>query len=327
MRNKSLSTVCLSAGLGMVICGFAPDATAQAYPTRPIRIVVGLGPGGASDLTARMVGQKMTAELGQTVVVENRTGASGIIANEKVATASPDGYTLAMVTTAIATTPALQAKLPYDIQRDFAPVALVVTSAHVLVANPKLPVKTVAELINLARAQPGKLSYGSTGIGSAQHIAGEFFNTMAKTDIKHVAYKGGAENVLATVSGEVELTYGNLSGSIPFINSDRLRPLGITGTKRSPLLPNVPTISEAGLTGYDSVAWYGILAPARTPDAIIRKLNSVIVKSGQTEEQKQAFIKMGMEPQTLTPEQFGEFIRTETAKNTKLIREAKIQAN
>lgn len=326
MLNRQLVKFHLFAGLSACASLVTSDLLAQPYPVKPIRIIAGLGPGGASDVTARLMGQKLSVELGQPVIVENRTGASGLIAIGKVATSPPDGYTIAMVTSAVATMPALYAKLPYDIERDLAPVSLVVTSSHVLVVNRSVPARTVADLIALARSQPGKLSYGSTGIGSAQHMAGEFFNVMAKTDIKHVAYKGGAENVLATVAGEIEVTYGSLVASVPFINADRLRALGITGTKRSPLIPSVPTISEAGLPGYNSIAWYGVMAPAGVPNRIVTQLNALIVKGGQANEQKNAFNKLGLEPQLLTPEQFGEFIHAEIAKNVQLVKLARIKA-
>ncbi len=298
----------------------------QEYPTKPIRMLVGLGPGGAADTTARLIGQKLTSELGQTVVVENRTGASGVIAYDKVATSTPDGYTLVMVTAAVTTLPFLQAKLPYDITKDLAPVALASTSSHVLLVHPAVKANSVAELIALARSQPGKLTYASTGIGSAQHMAGEYFNILAKTEVTHVAYKGGAESVLATVSGQVDITYGSLVAATNFINAGRLRALGITGTKRSPLLPSVPTISEAGLQGYDSIAWYGVMAPARVPEKIIIKLNTVIVKGTQTGDVKEAFNKIGLETQTHTPKEFGELIRAELVKNKSLVAQAGIKA-
>ena len=315
----------LSAGLAACTFILAANSIAQSYPAKPIRIVVGYSPGGAADVTARLVGKKLADELGQSVIVENRTGASGLIANERVATSPPDGYTLVMVSAAAAIMPALRANLPYDVERDLAPVALVVKSSHVLLAHPSVGVRNVKDLIALARAQPGRLSYGHSGIGSANHMAGELFNLMAKTKIKHVPYKGGADNVLATVSGEIELNYGSLVASVVFINSEKLRALGITGTKRSALIPTVPTISEAGLPGYDSTAWYALLAPANVPKSIITQLNSQIVKIGQSNELKDAFAKQGLDPQTHSPEQFGEFIHSEIAKNVALVKAAGIK--
>lgn len=306
---------------------FLPGAFAQDYPNKPIRMIVGLGAGGAADTTARLIGQKISAALGQPVVVDNRPGASGIIAYEMVANAIPDGYTIVMVTAAVTTLPFLKKSLPYDIERDLAPVALASMSAHVLLVNPSVKANSVTDLIALARSQPGKLSYASTGVGSAQHMAGEYFNIMAKTDIKHVAYKGGAASVLATLTGEVEVTYGSLVASVSQINAGKLRALGITGAKRSPLLPSVPTINEAGLPGYDSIPWYGIMAPARVPKRIINKLNDVVVKAGQSNDLKEAYGRLGLETQTHTPEQFGALIRAELVKNKKLVAQAGIKAN
>ncbi len=325
MPNRLLTTFGWFAGLSACVSLLAVDSWAQTYPVKPIRIVVGFSPGGAADVTARLVGQKLSEEIGQPVIVENRTGASGLIANERVAGSPPDGYTLVMVSSAAAIMPAPHSKLPYDVERDLAPVSLVVKSSHVLLVHPSVPVRTVPELIALARAQPGKLSYGTAGVGSAQHLAGELFNLMARTSIKHVAYKGGAENVLATVSGEIETTYGSLVAAVAFINAGRVRALGITGTKRSGLLPSVPTISEAGLPGYDSAAWYGMLAPAAVPKRIITQLNTLVVKGGQSTELKEAFTRQGLDPQSHTPEQFGEFIRAEIAKNMELVRAAKMK--
>lgn len=318
---------------GISICLYAaavfslPAADAQDYPTKPIRMLVGLGVGGAADTTARLVAQKLSADLGQNVVVDNRPGASGVIAYERVATSTPDGYTIGMVTAAVTTLPYLQKQLPYDIQRDLQPVALASTTSHVFLVHPAVKANSISELIALARSQPGKLSYASTGIGSAQHMAGEYFNYLAKTNIVHVPYKGGAESVRATLAGQVEITFGSVVAVGGFISSGKLRGLGITGTKRSPLLPNVPTIGEAGLPGYESIAWYGVVAPTAVPKSIVAKLNELIVKSTQTAEVRDAFNKLGLEPQSHTPQQFGELIRSELAKNKKIVELAGIQSN
>lgn len=298
----------------------AADVWAQAYPAKAIRIVVGFSAGGAADVTARLVGRKLSDETGKPVVIENRAGASGLIANGLVASSPPDGYALAMVSSAAAIMAALHAKLPYDVKRDLAPVALVVKSSHVLLVHPAVPVRNVKDLIALARSQPGKLSYGSAGVGSAQHVAGELFNMMAKTKLQHVAYKGGTENVLATLTGQIESTFGSLVAATGFINAGRLRALGITGTQRSALLPSVPTISEAGLPGYDSSAWYGLLAPAGVPRPIISQLNALVVKGGQSKELQEAYTRQGLDPQAHTPEQFGEFLAAEIAKYTEVVK-------
>jgi len=310
----------LLAGAGACLGLPAADSLAQAYPAKPLRIVVGFSAGGAADVTARLVGKKLSDEVGRPVAVENRAGASGLIANAAVAGSPPDGYTLAMVSSAAAIMAALHAKLPYDVKRDLAPVALVVKSSHVLLVHPSVPVRTVKDLVALARSQPGKLSYGSAGVGSAQHVAGELFNMMAKTKIQHVAYKGGAENVLATLTGEIESTFGSLVAATGFINAGRVRALGITGTQRSALLPSIPTIGEAGLPGYDSSAWYGLLAPAGVPRPIISQLNALVVKGGQSKELLEAYTRQGLDPQSHTPEQFGEFLAGEIAKYTEVVK-------
>jgi len=314
--------------IAVCVCLSTPwsEAWAQGYPVKPLRIVVGFSPGGAADTTARLVGQKLAEDIAQSVVIENRAGAGGLLANRRVAASPPDGYTLVMVSSAAAIMQALRTDLQYDVERDLTPVALPVKSAHILLAHPSLPVRKLTDVVALARQHPEKLSYGSSGIASANHMAGELFNLLAKTQIKHVPYKGGAENVLAALTGETELTFGSLVASVPFINSKRLRALGITGTNRSELIPSVPTISEAGLRGYESTAWYGLLAPAGVPKPIISQLNSLIVKGAQSSPLKGSFMKQGLDPQSYTPEQFGEFIRAEISKNRDLVKRAKLKA-
>lgn len=304
-------------------CMAAPLAAgAQNFPVKPIRIIVGFGPGGAADVTARLIAPRLNEELGQNIIIENRTGAGSLIANERVAKSPPDGYTLAMVSSAATILPALRKDMPYDVERDLAPVALVVKSAHVLLVHPSLPVRKLPDFIALARANPDKMSFGHSGYGSANHMAGELLNLMAKTRIKHVPYKGGAENVIAAASGETEVTYGSLVAATSFITSGKLRALGITGPRRSALLPEVPTISEAGLPGYESTAWYGIMAPGGVAKPIIAQLNAAIVKGAQTSDVRQLFNKQGLDAQTDTPEQFGEYIRAEIAKNVTLVKAA-----
>ena len=301
-----------------------PDAFAQAYPLKPVRLVVGFSPGGAADTTSRLVAQKLSSDFGQQVVVQNQSGAAGLLANRSVARAAADGYTLVMVSSAAAIMPALRSDLQYDVERDLTAVALPAKSAHILLAHPSLPVRSVSDLVKLVRAHPEKLSYSHSGVGSANHMAGELFDVLAKTRIKHVPYKGGADNVLAALTGETELTYGSLVASVPHINANKLRPLGITGTKRSNLIPNVPTIGES-LPGYESTAWYGILAPARVPREIITQLNTLIVKGTNSSPLRETFLKQGLEPQAYTPEEFQKFIRAEIAKNVDLVKRANIK--
>jgi tripartite-type tricarboxylate transporter receptor subunit TctC len=311
------------AALCVFLTAATTNAVAQAYPSKPVRLVVGFSPGGAADTTARLVGQKLSSDLGQQVIIQNQGGAAGLLANRRVAQSPPDGYTLVMVSSAAAIMQALRTNLEYDVERDLTAVALPAKSAHVLLAHPSLPVRTVPELVKLARANPAKLSYSHSGVGSANHMAGELFDVLAKTRIKHVPYKGGADNVLAALTGETELTYGSLVASVPHINANKLRPLGITGAKRSELIPNVPTIGES-LPGYESTAWYGILAPARVPREVVTQLNTLIVKGITSSPLREALLKQGLEPQTYTPDEFQKFIRAEIAKNADLAKRANI---
>lgn len=326
VRSAAPVNALLLTALCAALASLPSTVSAQAYPTKAVRLVVGFSPGGAADTTARLVGQRLSIDLGQPVIIENRSGAGGLLANRMVAAAPPDGYTLVMVSSAAAIMPALRTDLKYDVERDLTPVALAAKSAHILLAHPSLPVRKLTDLITLARAHPGKLSYGSSGVASANHMAGELFNLLAKTQIKHVPYKGGAENVVAAISGETELTYGSLVASVPFINANKLRALGITGPKRSELIPNVPTIREAGVPGYESTAWYGILAPSGVPAQLVSRLNALIVKGTESRPLKDTFVKQGLDPQTYTPDEFAKFIRSEIASNVSLVKRANIKA-
>ena len=302
------------------------DSLAQPYPAKPIRMVVGFAAGGATDATARIVSQKLSEQLGQPVVVENRTGAGGSIATERVATSPADGYTLLLMPASGAIDSALRAKLPYDLERDFAPVSLVVIGAYVLVVHPSVPVRNVAELTALARTRPGKLNYGSAGIGSTMHLAAELYKLMAKVEVVHVPYKGGADSVVANAAGQVDMSFPTLTTAVPLINAGKLRALAVTTAKRASLAPEIPTLDESGLKGYDRNGWFGVLAPAGVPKDIVARLNAVIAKAVNTVEMKESLSRQGFEPQTGTPEQFAALIRGEIAQNAKLIRLAGIKA-
>jgi tripartite-type tricarboxylate transporter receptor subunit TctC len=304
----------------------ASNAAAQAYPDKPVRVLVGYTAGGATDFTARALAQRLSEVLGQQVIVVNVPGASGSIATARLATSAPDGYTLSFVTGADTIQVSLRAKLPYDLERDTAPVSLIVTGAYALVVHPSVPARNVQELVALARSQPRKLSYGSAGIGNSSHLAGELFNLLAKASTVHVPYKGASESVVATASGEVDMSYPSVSASLPLLNAGRLRVLAVTSTKRSALLPAVPTLDEAGLRGYESSTWYGVSAPAGVSKDIVTRLNAGIVKVVNTPAMKDAFGKQGLEPQTSTPGAFGALIHSEIAKNAKLIRQAGVKA-
>ena len=297
------------------------DSLAQHYPVKPIRIVVGYGAGGGADVTARMVGQKLSEHLGQPVVVENRLGASGSIATARVAASPADGYTLLMAVSGDTVLPALRAKLPYDLERDFAPVSLVTIGPYLLVVHPSVPARNARDLITLARSRPGKLNYGSAGVGGGVHLAGELFKLMAKVNIVHVPYKGGsAESVIAVAVGQIDISFPNITAALPLLEARKVRSLAVTSAKRASLMPSIPTLDESGLPGYDRSTWYGLLAPAGVPKVIIAQLHAVIDKVVNAPEMKESFNKQGAEPQTNTPEQFAALIRSELAQNASLVK-------
>jgi len=283
-------------------------------------MVVGLVAGGAADVTARMVGQRMSEQIGQPVIVENRPGAGGSIATERVTSLPPDGYTLLVLTSSATVLPALHTKLPYDMERDLAPVSLMASGPWLLVAHPSVPADNVKKLIALARSQPGKLNYGSSGIGGATHLAGEYFNQMAKVTIAHVPYKGGSESAVATAGGQVDITYSSIPSVLPLLGARKLKPIAATSAKRASLLPEVPTLAESGLTGFDYTIWVGVLARAGTPAEIISRLNVAIGQIVNTAEMKASLNKQGLDPRPSTPEQFAALMTSEIAKNARLIK-------
>ena len=252
-------------------------------------------------------------------MVEKRGGAGGAIANERVATSPPDGYTLLLLTNAATVLPALR-KLSYDLERDLVPVSLVVIGPLGLVVHPSVPAHNVKELIALARSRPGKLSYGSVGAGGAPHLSAELLKFMAKVNIVHVPYKGGAENVIATAAGQVDMCFATIPSLLPFLGTNRIKLLAVTSTRRASLMPSIPTLAESGLPGYESASWQGVVAPAGLTKDIIAQLNAVIGKVINTAEMKETLTKLGLEPQTNTPDEFAAFIRSEIAKNGKLIK-------
>ena len=312
--------------ISFVALVFSSSAWSQNFPTRPLRIVVGFTTGGAVDFTARLMGQKLSEMLGQPVVVENRPGASTAIGTERVATAAADGYTLLLIPTSTAIQSALRRNLPYDLKRDLAPVSLLAIGPFALVVHPALPVKNVKELIAYAREQPGKLSVGSPGIGSANHLAGELFNVRTKVSILHVPYKGSGEAVIAVASGQTPMSLPSMASVLPLIAAGKVRALAVTSLKRVSSLPNVPTLDESGLAGYDYVAWYGVSVPAAVPAAIVTRLNGALAKIVQMPEVRDAFYKQGMEPQSSTPQQFGAQIAREIEQTVKLLQIAGIKA-
>ena len=296
---------------------------APAYPAKPIRLVVPFPPGGATDILARDVAQKLTEAWGQSVVVDNRPGAGGNIGAELVAKAAPDGYTLLMGTVGThAINASLYAKMPYDHIKDFAPVILVAGVPNVLVVNPALPVNSVAELIAYAKANPGKLNFASSGNGTSIHLSGELFKVMAGVQMTHVPYKGSAPAVQDLISGQVQLMFDNLPPSLPQIKAGKLRALAVTSTTRAPALPDVPTMAEAGLPGFEASSWFGVLAPAGTPPAIVAKLNAEIAKWLATPEAKERLSKQGANAAGGSPEDFVKHIAAETTKWAKVVKDS-----
>jgi tripartite-type tricarboxylate transporter receptor subunit TctC len=302
-------------------------ASAQQYPARLIRIVVPLPPGGSNDLAARLVGEKMAAGMGQPVLVDNRPGASGNIANELVAKSAPDGYTLLMGNTALVDNAHFFAKLPYDPIRDFAPVTLMTAVHFALVVHPSVPAKSVKEFIAVARARPGALTFASAGIGAPHHLAMELLKSMTRVDLTHVPYKGAGQFVPALVAGEVTSVIGAINSLLPHVQAGRLRLIAMAGSRRASILPETPTIAEAGLPGFGLDNWGGMLVPAGTPRAIVQRLNAEIVKALQDPLVSTRMIPQGIELITSTPEEFHELMKVHMAKWGKIIRSANIKVD
>jgi len=313
--------IAIVASLVAVSTAFAADP----YPTRPIKMIVGFAPGGGTDLTARPVAQKMSELLGQQVIVENRPGAAGNIATEQVARAAPDGYTILMGTiAALAINPSLYGNLKFDPEVDFAPVIQVVDATNVLAVHPSVQASTVKELIALAKQK--SLSAGSSGIGATGHLAIELFNVMAGVKLVHVPYKGGGPAMTDLVGGQVQLIFATTASAIPQIKAGRIKGIAVTTAKRSALMPELPTISEAGLSGFDANNWYGIVVPAKTSRAIVDQLNAEVTKILHMPDVKATLFNQGLDPAPGTPEQFGAYIRSERIKWAKVIKESGAKA-
>lgn len=311
--------LCLVTG---ALCLAAAPA-AQAYPDRPIRILVPFTPGGSTDILARMIGQKLTDAWGQQVIVDNRAGANGVVAAEMAARANPDGHTLLMVAIGHALNPSLQKKLPYDTERDFAPLSLTAVLPLLVAVHPSVKATSMKELIALAKSKP--VSYASGGVGSSQHLAGALMEYMAKVRMNHVPYKGGNQGLLDVVGGHVDLMATTILTVAPLAKTSKLRVLAITTAKRSNAYPEIPTVSEAGLKGYESIAWYGMVAPAGLQPAVLDKLAAEIVKGTKSADMQQALIKQGADPVGSTPREFASFIKSERTKYAKVIKEAGIK--
>ncbi len=304
----------------------AGPALGQPYPAKSIRMVIGFSPGGGTDIIGRIVGHKLSEALGQQILADNRSGASGQIAAELVAKAPPDGYTVMMAhIAAMSILPSLNPKLPYDPVKDFAPISLVAISPNLVVAHPSVPAKNVKELIALAKARPGQLHYASPGAGTVQHLAGEFFNLQAKVNMLHVPYKGAGPAVVDLIAGHVHLSFDVVPVVISHVRAGKLRVLAVTSEKRSSLLPDIPTLNEGGLPGFDMSTWWGLVAPAAVSKDIIARLHSETVKVLRQKEVADRIADQGAEIVGNTPAEFAAFIGSERAKYAKIVREAKIK--
>jgi tripartite-type tricarboxylate transporter receptor subunit TctC len=298
---------------------------ARDYPGRPVRFIVPFAPGAGTDTTARTIAQKLSDTWGQQVVVDNRTGAAGAIGVDLTAKAIPDGYTICLISASHSVNSAVNPKLPYDLLKDLAPVSQASSLFYVVYHNPLVPVKSIKELVAYAKANPGKLNFGSSGTGGLQHFAGELFNHMAGVRLIHVPYKGTAAVIPAMLAGDVQVGFGTLFGVRPHLPSGRLRALAVTTTKRTPAAPELPTVAEAGVPGYQVDQWYGVLTSAKVPAPIVRKLNAAINEALKAPDVAKRFTADGSTPTGSTPEQFGAHIRSEIAKWSKLVKEAKLE--
>ena len=303
------------------------DPTRRDYPAKPVRIVVGFTPGGGPDITARYIAQKLSDTWKQQVVVENRPGAGGTIAAAQVAAASPDGYVLLSVSSAHAVAPAIYARLPYDPQRDFAGVTLSAVSKYLLVASPSLGAKTLQELLGMAKARPGTLNFSSAGVGSGTHFAGELLKSMAAIDVVHVPMKGIPEALAETVAGRAHFFMAPIANAVNLVKDGRLAALGVSSSQRDSLVPEVPTIAEAGVPGYESILWFGLLAPAKTPRALVDKLNGEIARVLSDAEVRSRWTPLGLEPRPTSPAQFDRLIAGDIETFVRLARAGNIRAD
>lgn len=301
------------------------QGTAEPYPVRPVRVVVGLAPGGATDIQTRLFAHKLSESFNRSFVVENRTGAGGTVAYAQVAKSPPDGYTLLGVAGGYTITPAVYSKLPYDPVRDFAPISLVVQAPFLLLTHPSLPVTTVKDLLALARAKPGVLDCASAGHGTSTHMAFELLRALAGVKITHVPYKGTGQALVDAMAGQVHMLFGNVLSSLTHVRAGRLRALGVTTARRSTVLPELPTIAESGVPGYENSTWHGWLAPAGTPPAILNRLNAELVKSTRAPDVVERLAPDGGEPVGSTAEQFARYIAADMARWSKLVKETGIR--
>ncbi len=301
-------------------------AGAQQYPARPIRMLIGFPPGGGTDIIGRIVAQKLSENLGQQIIAENRGGATGMVAAELAARAAPDGYTIMMAhISAMSILPSLYPKMAYDTAKDFAPITLAGIGPNLLVVHPSLPVRSVKDLIALAKARPGQLHYASPGNGSVQHLSGELFKLQAKVDMLHVPYKGSGQSIVDLIAGHVQLNFDAVPVVLGHARQGRLRALAVTSAKRSALLPDIPTVSESGVAGFDMSTWWGLVAPSLVSKDVVSKLHAETVKALKLPEVRERLGSVGAEPGGNTPDEFGAFIRSESVKYARIVKDANIK--
>ena len=313
-----------TAAVSLCLLCMAGGAAAQPYPAKPVRLLSGFPAGGANDYHARVLAQKLTEFFGQTVIVENRGGAGGTIAADAIAKAAPDGYNLLMGFGSLAVAPSVYAKLPFDVLKDFTAVSLACRIQNVLVVPSALPAKNVQELIALARAHPGKMNYASSGTGATPHLSAEMFKAIAKVDIAHIPYKGDTPAFVDLLAGQVDMMITVVQSTLVHIESGKLRPLAVTGLKRTASLPKVPTMQEAGLTGYELTSWFGVMGPANMPRDVLDRLNGAVIKAIAQKDVQDKFVAGGSEPESSTPEQFAQLIRDDVAKFARIVKAAGI---
>jgi tripartite-type tricarboxylate transporter receptor subunit TctC len=321
-----LSRLVFACAAAVALAAHVGGACAQAYPTKPVRMIVGFPPGGGTDILARIVAQKLADAWGQQVIVENRPGASATIGANVVAKAAPDGYTLAMgQLTPNAIAPALYPKLPYDALKDFVPITLVGTSPNILVVNPALPAKNLAELVAYAKARPGRLTYASSGPGSLQHIAAELFKSMAGVDLVHIPFKGSGQAVVDLVAGQVDMNFDSIPATIQHIRSGKLRALAVTSARRASGFADVPTIAESGYPGYDLTTWWGLFAPAGTPEDVLERVHADAVATLRNPEVRERFAGLSVDPGGGSRGDFAGYVREEVAKYARIVKQLGIK--
>jgi tripartite-type tricarboxylate transporter receptor subunit TctC len=323
---RGLALSCVLVGCAAALAATSM-AHAQTYPTKPIRLVLPYAPGGIIDFVGRTLAQKLTEDIGQPVVAENRAGGGGILGTDTVARSAPDGYTLVLMDPALVINPTLQSDVPYDIFKNLQTVSIVSASPEVLVVSPKLPVNTFAELVAYGKANPGTLNFASAGVGTTPHLAGEMFKLRTGIDATHVPYKGIGASYTDMMSGKVQMAFSSIAGALPFTSDNRVKPLATTGVKRSAIYPDLPTVAEAGLPGYEVDLWLGIFAPAGLPAPVLARLNDELKKALASADLKASFAKVGVEPRGTKPEEGAQFLRAEYDKWKQVITDGKIKEN